>query len=81
VDTAHRAVTNLVPLLGAAGFQLHNPVAKARHDLTGLLYADGIHDSLYRSGGKSLLHGQPSSATAAQPRPRGAVRADLDQAA
>jgi alkylation response protein AidB-like acyl-CoA dehydrogenase len=81
VDTAHRAVTDLVPLLGAAGFHLHHPVAKARHDLTGLLYADGIHDGLYRSGGKSLLHGQPSSATAAQPRPRSAVRADLDRAA
>lgn len=26
-------------------------------DLTGLLYADGMHDSLYRSGGISLLHG------------------------
>ncbi|MGH3680232.1 MAG: acyl-CoA dehydrogenase family protein, partial [Natronosporangium sp.] len=60
VDTAHRAVTDLVPLLGAAGFHLRHPVAKARHDLTGLLYADGIHDSLYRSGGTSLLHGHPS---------------------
>ena len=57
VDTAHRAVTDLVLLLGAAGFQMRHPVAKARHDLTGLLYADGIHDSLYRSGGRSLLLG------------------------
>jgi alkylation response protein AidB-like acyl-CoA dehydrogenase len=81
VDTAHRAVTDLVPLLGAAGFQVRHPVAKARHDLTGLLYADGIHDSLYRSGGTSLLHGQPASATAAPPPTRSAVRADLDRAA
>jgi alkylation response protein AidB-like acyl-CoA dehydrogenase len=81
VDTAHRAVTDLVPLLGAAGFQLRHPVAKARHDLTGLLYADGIHDSLYRSGGASLLHDYPASAVTVSPRPSGALRADLDRAA
>lgn len=55
VDTAVRAVTSLAPLIGAVGFQRSHPVAKARADLTGLLYADGIHDSLYRSGGVSLL--------------------------
>ncbi|WP_432967687.1 acyl-CoA dehydrogenase family protein [Dactylosporangium sp. CA-233914] len=55
VDTAVRAVVDLAPLIGAAGFQRAHPVAKARADLTGLLYADGIHDSLYRSGGVSLL--------------------------
>ena len=55
VDTAMRAVADLAPLIGAAGFQRSHPVAKARADLTGLLYADGIHDSLYRSGGVSLL--------------------------
>jgi alkylation response protein AidB-like acyl-CoA dehydrogenase len=55
VDTAVRAVTDLAPLIGAAGYQRSHPVAKARADLTGLLYADGIHDSLYRSGGTSLL--------------------------
>ncbi|WP_329474438.1 acyl-CoA dehydrogenase family protein [Kribbella sp. NBC_01484] len=55
VDTAVRAVADLAPLIGAAGFQRAHPVAKARADLTGLLYADGIHDSLYRSGGVSLL--------------------------
>jgi len=32
-----------------------HPIAKARADLTWLLYADGIHDSLYRSGGASLV--------------------------
>ena len=29
MDAAHRAVTDLVPLLGAAGFQVRHPVAKA----------------------------------------------------
>jgi alkylation response protein AidB-like acyl-CoA dehydrogenase len=56
VDAAHRAVAELAPLIGAAGFQQDHRVAKARADLTGLLYADGIHDSLYRSGGISLLN-------------------------
>jgi acetyltransferase-like isoleucine patch superfamily enzyme len=56
VDTAVRAVHELAPLIGAAGFQLGHPIAKARADLTGLLYADGIHDSLYRSGGARLLN-------------------------
>ncbi|GAA2375288.1 hypothetical protein GCM10010170_078720 [Dactylosporangium salmoneum] len=55
VDVAYRAVTDLAPLLGAAGFQRNSQIAKARADLTGLLYADGIHDSLYRSGGRSLM--------------------------
>jgi len=55
VDTAVQAVADLAPLIGAGGFQRSHPVAKARADLTGLLYADGIHDSLYRSGGVTLL--------------------------
>jgi alkylation response protein AidB-like acyl-CoA dehydrogenase len=55
VDTAVRAVSDLAPLIGAAGFQHAHTIAKARADLTGLLYADGIHDSLYRSGGLTLL--------------------------
>ncbi|MFB9186308.1 acyl-CoA dehydrogenase family protein [Dactylosporangium sucinum] len=55
VDAAYRAVTDLAPLLGAAGFQRSSMIAKVRADLTGLLYADGIHDSLYRSGGRSLM--------------------------
>ncbi|MEV8509710.1 acyl-CoA dehydrogenase family protein [Actinoplanes sp. NPDC051475] len=55
VDSAVQTVAELAPLLGAAGFQRHHPIAKARADLNGLLYPDGIHDSLYRSGGLSLL--------------------------
>ena len=30
-------------------------LAKARRDLNGLLYADGIHDSLYRAVGRALI--------------------------
>ncbi|WP_436536312.1 acyl-CoA dehydrogenase family protein [Actinoplanes sp. HUAS TT8] len=55
VDTAVRAVHDLAPLIGAAGFQRGHRIAKAQTDLAGLLYADGIHDSLYRAGGVSLL--------------------------
>ena len=55
VDTAHQAVTELALLVGAAGYQQASRLAKARADLTGLLYADGVHDSLYRSGGRTLL--------------------------
>lgn len=55
VDTALRVVTELTPLIGAAGFQRSHPVAKVRADISGLLYADGIHDALYRSGGRRLL--------------------------
>lgn len=55
VDAAVRAVAELTPLIGAAGFQHNHPIAKARADLAGLLYADGIHDSLYRAGGLRLL--------------------------
>jgi hypothetical protein len=62
-------VADLAPLIGANGFQRNHPVAKARADLTGLLYADGIHDSLYRSGGVTLLASRgartPSPALAA----------------
>lgn len=57
IDTACAAVAGLAPLIGAAGFQWHHPIAKARFDLAALQYADGIHDSLYRSGGSELLRG------------------------
>jgi hypothetical protein len=67
-----RPVADLAPLLGAAGFQRSHPIAKARADLTGLLYADGIHDSLYRAGGLTLI----AAATAAsRPQPGAPVSA------
>lgn len=59
VDTAYRVVGELAPLIGATGFQRDHPIAKARADLTGMLYADGVHDSLYRSGGQTLLTPAP----------------------
>lgn len=61
VDTAIAVVDQLVPLIGAAGFTATSPLAKDRADLAALRYADGIHDSLYRSAGRTLL-------TAARPQ-------------
>jgi alkylation response protein AidB-like acyl-CoA dehydrogenase len=55
VDTAYQTVHDLAPLVGATGYRQASTIAKARTDLAGLLYADGIHDSLYRSGGRTLL--------------------------
>ncbi|HEV8557900.1 MAG TPA: acyl-CoA dehydrogenase family protein [Actinophytocola sp.] len=52
IDTAYRAVAELGLLLGATGYRADSPVAKTHRDLGGLLYADGIHDSLYRTAGK-----------------------------
>jgi alkylation response protein AidB-like acyl-CoA dehydrogenase len=80
VDTANRAVADLAPLVGAAGFQATNPIAKARQDLAGLLYADGIHDSLYRSGGISMLPGPTATATSMSAG-RHPPRVGLDRAA
>ncbi len=80
VDTAVRTVADLAPLIGAVGFQRGHPVAKARADLTGLLYADGIHDSLYRSGGVSLL-AEPALAPVVPIRPGVTTALPLDKAA
>ena len=55
VDAALASASELALLIGAAGFTAESPLAKARADLAALQYADGIHDSLYRSGGKTLL--------------------------
>lgn len=67
VDTAHCVAAELSLLLGASGFRADCQVAKIRRDLGGLLYADGIHDSLYRAAGKrhvmaaSQVTGRPCS--------------------
>lgn len=37
---------------GATSFRADSLIAKTRRDLNGLLYADGIHNSLYRATGK-----------------------------
>ncbi|MEU8407981.1 hypothetical protein AB0C19_17480 [Micromonospora sp. NPDC048842] len=76
VDTAVRAVADLAPLIGAAGIQRAHPIAKARADLTGLLYVDGIHDSLYRSGGCTLLTGPVAEVAAIRPGTAAADRYD-----
>ncbi|RLK58545.1 acyl-CoA dehydrogenase family protein [Actinokineospora cianjurensis] len=55
VDTAHRVVAELAVLLGAAGFQVSCQAVKTSRDLSGLLYADGIHDTLYRTAGKQHI--------------------------
>lgn len=66
IDVANQVAAELVLLLGAAGFRADCQVAKIRRDLNGLLYADGIHDSLYRAAGK-----QHTAPAAAVPTPRG----------
>jgi hypothetical protein len=83
VDAAHQAVTELAPLVGAAGFQQASRLAKTRADLTGLLYADGIHDSLYRSAGRTLLASMSGgrSSTIALLSTAGSDPADLPAAA
>ena len=69
VDTAHQTAAELALLLGASGYQANSPIAKIRGDLTGLLYADGIHDSLYRAAGKHHI-ALPADTTGSQPRSR-----------
>lgn len=68
VDTAYQTTAELALLLGATGFQATSPIAKTRRDLTGLLYADGIHDSLYRTAGK---HHTTLPIDTASPQPHG----------
>jgi alkylation response protein AidB-like acyl-CoA dehydrogenase len=53
-DTAYATAADLALLAGASGFTATSPLVKAQHDLRALLYADGIHDSLYRSAGRTL---------------------------
>jgi alkylation response protein AidB-like acyl-CoA dehydrogenase len=53
-DVAYQAVTELALLAGASAFVEDSRLAKAHDDLNALLYADGIHDSLYRSAGRDL---------------------------
>jgi len=69
-DVAHAAVSELSLLTGAAGFTASSPLAKAGRDVRALLYADGIHDSLYRAAGRALTSSGPALGSAiAVPRP------------
>ena len=54
-DVAYAATADLSLLVGASGFAAASRLAKGRRDLNGLLYADGIHDSLYRATGRTLI--------------------------
>ena len=54
VDAACTAASDLTLLAGAAGCAVGSPLEKATRDLRALLYADGIHDSLYRAAGRAL---------------------------
>jgi len=54
IDVAHQAVAELALLAGASAFVEDSRLAKAHDDLNALQYADGIHDSLYRSAGRDL---------------------------
>jgi hypothetical protein len=53
-DAAYQAASELALLVGAAGFTTDSRTAKTRGDLNALLYADGIHDSLYRAVGRDI---------------------------
>ncbi|WP_280424416.1 acyl-CoA dehydrogenase family protein [Nocardia carnea] len=64
IDLADRATTDLMPLVGATGFRADGQLVKIRRDLGALLYADGVHDSLYRAAGK-----QHTAPTAPSPHP------------
>ncbi|MFD1145639.1 acyl-CoA dehydrogenase family protein [Saccharothrix hoggarensis] len=69
VDTADSITAELALLLGAAGFRADCRTAKTRRDLGGLLYADGIHDSLFRAAGKHHT-GRGDNSVIPTPRPR-----------
>jgi alkylation response protein AidB-like acyl-CoA dehydrogenase len=55
VEQAYRAVSDLALLIGAGAFKADHFVSKALCDLRGFLLADGIHDALRRSVGRTLL--------------------------
>jgi alkylation response protein AidB-like acyl-CoA dehydrogenase len=54
VDVAYQAASELALLAGATGFTADSRAAITRADLNALLYADGIHDSLYRTAGRDI---------------------------
>jgi hypothetical protein len=73
-DIAYQAASKLALLEGAAGFTANSLAVKVRADLNALLYADGIHDSLYRSAGRNLIASAapalPGTAAAPVPQPQ-----------
>lgn len=69
IDVAYSAASELVLLAGADGFRAASPLAKALGDLRAFLYADGIHDSLYRAAGRALTAAPAGSAPIPLPQP------------
>jgi alkylation response protein AidB-like acyl-CoA dehydrogenase len=53
-DVAHTVASDLALLAGAAEFTITSRLVKIERDLRALLYADGIHDSLFRAAGRAL---------------------------
>ena len=47
---------------GQLRYLADSALAKGRRDLNGLLYADGIHDSLHRAVGRALMTRPPAEA-------------------
>jgi alkylation response protein AidB-like acyl-CoA dehydrogenase len=77
-DTAYATTAELALLAGAGGFTASSPLTKAQQDLRALLYADGIHDSLYRSAGRTLTATTPAMLAAIpRPHPPGQVHNQL----
>ncbi|MGW4369798.1 acyl-CoA dehydrogenase family protein [Nocardia takedensis] len=69
IDLTNEVAAELVPLTGAAGFRADSPLTKIGRDLRALLYADGIHDSLYRAAGKQHTTGADADTATSGPRP------------
>jgi hypothetical protein len=69
IDVAYSTASELVLLAGADGFRAASPLAKALGDLRAFLYADGIHDSLYRAAGRALTAVPAGSAPIPLPQP------------
>jgi len=56
-DVAHAVTSDLALLAGAGEFTITSRLVKVERDLRALLYADGIHDSLFRAAGRALTDG------------------------
>lgn len=74
VDAAYRAVSELALLAGASSFVAGSATAKAVRDVNALLYADGIHDSLYRAAGHAFT--TPAAAAYVPPQRVAALDGD-----
>jgi alkylation response protein AidB-like acyl-CoA dehydrogenase len=68
VDAAYQAASELALLAGAAGFTAESRTAITRADLNALLYADGIHDSLYRTAGRDITSLARTTANTVMPQ-------------